>query len=304
MQFDPNHLAALASVLRHGSFDAAANALHVTPSAISQRIKALEERVGTTLVNRATPCTGTPHGLRIAKHAEDIGLLETALTRDLKLDSSDVQRHLRIAINADSLATWFVPAMANLPEMLFDLEIDDQDHSADWLKRGAVSAAITTTPSIPGCDAFPLGSLRYVATCSPEFHAQWFTKGTDPAALNAAPCLVFNAKDGLQRDWMAAQGAPRAAPPSHYLPSTQAFVDAAIAGLGWGMNPELLVWRALRRQRLVTLNETATWDVPLVWQVSRILAPALKPVTDAVIKTAKATLVQSVSPERDPVPNR
>ncbi|WP_299923924.1 LysR family transcriptional regulator ArgP [uncultured Pelagimonas sp.] len=292
MQFDPHHLAALSGVLRHGSFDAAANALHVTPSAISQRIKVLEERVGSTLINRGTPCTGTPHGLRIAKHAEDIGLLENALTRDLQLEASDAQRHLRIAINADSLATWFVQTMVQLPDILFDLELDDQDHSADWLKRGAVSAAITSTPSIPGCDAYPLGAIRYVATTSPEFHNRWFSEGITQDSLNTAPCLVFDTKDGLQRDWMAAQGAPRATPPSHYLPSTHAFVDAAVAGLGWGMNPEPLVRRALRRGRLVPLNDRATWDVPLVWQVSRVLAPALKPVTEAVVQSARAALVQ------------
>lgn len=295
MNFDPHHLSALAAVLRHGSFDAAASALNVTPSAISQRIKALEERVGASLINRATPCTGTPRGLRIAKHAEDIGLLESALTQDLQLDAADTPRHLRIAINADSLATWFIPAMVQLPNLLFDLEIDDQDHSDEWLKRGAVSAAITTTETIPGCDAYPLGALRYVATASPGFCDQWFPDGITPNALAQAPCLVFNAKDGLQRQWMASQGAPRATPPTHYLPASHAFVDGTISGLGWGMNPDLLVWRALRRKRLVPLGDQATLDVPLVWQVSRILAPALKPVTEAVVATARSKLIQPSS---------
>lgn len=293
MNFDPHHLAALAAVLRHGSFDSAASALHVTPSAISQRIKALEERVGSALVNRTTPCSGTPHGLRIAKHAEDIGLLETALTRDLHLDGGDLAQHVRVAINADSLATWFVPAMAQVPDILFDLELDDQDHSADWLKRGAVSAAVTTALAIPGCAAYPLGSLRYIATASPAFVQRWFPKGVTTAGLNAAPNLVFNAKDGLQRQWLTRRSAARAAPPSHYLPSTQAFVDAAIAGIGWGMNPEILVRSAIRQGTLVPLVNDAALDVPLVWQVSRILAPALKPLTAAVVKTARASLVQS-----------
>lgn len=292
MQFDPNHLSALAAVLRHGSFDGAASALHVTPSAISQRIKALEERVGTILINRGPPCSGTPAGLRIAKHAEDIGLLETALTRDLHLDTGHLAQHLRVAINADSLATWFVPAMARVPDVLFDLELDDQDHSADWLKRGAVSAAVTSTAAIAGCDAYPLGSLRYIATASPAFVQRWFRGGVTAASLNTAPNLVFNAKDGLQRQWMSRQKAPRAAPPCHYLPSTQAFVDAAIAGLGWGMNPEILVRSAIDQGHLQELTHTATLDVPLVWQVSRILSPALKPVTDAVVKTARAALIQ------------
>ncbi|MFT7593531.1 MAG: LysR family transcriptional regulator (chromosome initiation inhibitor) [Paracoccaceae bacterium] len=145
MQFDPHHLAALAAVLRRGSFDAAAADLSVTPSAISQRIKALEDRVGTSLIHRGSPCTGTPAGVRLAKHAEDVGLLEAQLSRDLSLGDTSGPGRLRIALNADSLATWFVAALAAVPDVLFDLVIDDQDHSADWLKRGEVSAAISAT---------------------------------------------------------------------------------------------------------------------------------------------------------------
>lgn len=52
-----DQLAALAAVIECGSFDAAADRLHVTPSAVSQRIKALESRVGQVLVVRDKPCT-------------------------------------------------------------------------------------------------------------------------------------------------------------------------------------------------------------------------------------------------------
>jgi LysR family transcriptional regulator (chromosome initiation inhibitor) len=288
--FDPHQLAALASVLRRGSFDAAAAELNVTPSAISQRIKALEDRAGSTLVQRGTPCTGTPQGLRLAKHAEDISLLEQALARDLKTDQRP-KAHLRVAVTADSLATWFIEAMALVPDVLFDLVVDDQDHSADWLKRGEVSAAVTATPALPGCDAHALGSLRYLATASPDYVSHWFPDGLTQAALAQAPCLTFNAKDMLQRQWIDTHLGLRLSPPSHFLPSTQSFLDAARAGLGWGMNPELLAQRALRRRRLVTLLPDAPLDVPLNWQVSRVLAPALQDVTQAVVSTARQHLI-------------
>ena len=147
MQFDPDHLNALAAILRLGSFEAAAAELSVTPSAISQRIRALEDRVGAALINRASPCTATPTGARIAKHAEDVGVLEAQLSRELKLDAGRGPVVLRIAVNADSMATWFMSALAEVDGVLFDLVVDDQDHSADWLRRGEVSAAVTALGS-------------------------------------------------------------------------------------------------------------------------------------------------------------
>jgi len=292
MQFEAHHLSALAAVLRRGSFELAAADLLVTPSAISQRIKALEDRVGTSLINRGTPCTGTVAGLRLAKHAEDVGLLEAQLSRDLALGTGAGPTRLRIAVNADSLATWFVDAMASVEGVLFDLVIDDQDHSAEWLKRGEVSAAVTSrTKPIPGCDAIPLGSLRYIATASPKFMRHWFADGVTSEELQQAPCLNFNAKDALQKAWLDAHFDQRLSPPTHFLPSTQAFIEAARADMGWGMNPEMLVRGPIRNGRLVALLDDAALSVPLTWQVSRIMAPALAEVSEAVRKAARKLLV-------------
>ena len=153
MSFDPDHLAALSTILRHGSFEAAAAELLVTPSAVSQRIRTLEERVGASLIRRGQPCTATPTGARLAKHAEDITLLEAQLARDLSLDSRPYPAQVRLAVNADSLATWFVTALANLPDLLVDLVIDDQDHSADWLRDG------------PPCSGLRRRSAWHAALC-------------------------------------------------------------------------------------------------------------------------------------------
>ena len=292
MSFDPNQLAALSAILRLGSFEAAAAELAVTPSAISQRIKALEDRVGTSLIERGPPCTGTRAGLRIAKHAEDVGLLEAQLNRDLALDRGTGPARLRIAVPADSLATWFIDAMARTKDMLFDLVVDDQDHSADWLRRGEVSAAITVGGRpVTGCDAVPLGVMRYLATASPDYMRRWFPQGVTAKALAKAPCLTFNRKDGLQKAWIEANARARIVPPTHYMPSTHAFVDAACAGLGWGMNPEILVRQPMSEGRLQSLIPDTPLDVPLTWQVSRIMAPALGPLTRAVRAAAAEGLI-------------
>lgn len=294
MKLDQNHLDALSAVLRLGAFELAAQDLHVTPSAISQRIKALEERLGASVIHRGQPCTATPVGARLAKHAEDVGLLAAALRRDLGLDPGQRPSRIRVAVNADSLATWFVDAMAGVEGLLFDLVIDDQDHSADWLRRGEVSAAVTalTTPVV-GCDMCPLGALPYEATTSPEFMARWFQDGLTAEAMGRAPCLVFNQKDQLQRRWMEVNVGTGLTPPEHYLPSTQAFIDAARAGVGWGMNPQPLVRDLLARGDLCALKPNSTLAINLTWQVSRVMAPALAPLTKAVLNSAKLRLEQA-----------
>jgi LysR family transcriptional regulator (chromosome initiation inhibitor) len=291
---DPAQLAALAAVHRRGSFELAAADLHVTPSAISQRLKALEEATGTLLIVRAQPCTATPTGLRLIRHHDEIVLLETTLAADLP-NLTPGPATLRIAVNADSLATWVIPALAATDGFLFDLVIDDQDVSQDWLRRGEVVAAITAHPGpLQGCDTHPLGSLRYRATASPAYVARWFPRGVTPQALAQAPALTFSDKDRLQDRWVARQiGAAgrRASFPSHRLASSQGFVDACLTGLGWGLNPEPLVADHLASGRLVELVPDTPLDVALHWQFTRLAAPALAPLTAAIRAKAASVLV-------------
>jgi LysR family transcriptional regulator (chromosome initiation inhibitor) len=285
-------LDALASVVRTGSFERAARQIGVTPSAISQRVKLLEERVGTVLVIRGQPCKGTEAGLRLARHAEEVALLERTLSEDMGHEAIDGRMPtIRIAVNADSLATWFVGAMAAVPDCLFDLVLDDQEHSAEWLRRGEVRAAVSgfDTP-VQGCDCRPLGALRYIATASPGFVARWFADGVGPQSLSQAPALTFNTKDMLQARWIEAHAGEGIVPPTHWLPSSQAFVDATLAGLGWGLNPEGLVSEAIAAGRLVPLLADAAYDVPLYWHWSRAVATALRPLNAAVGEAARAML--------------
>lgn len=288
--FDRNQLAALAAVHRTGAFDRAAAQLSVTPSAVSQRIKALEDRAGAVLIRRGQPCTATDIGLRLVRHAEELALLEAAVAADLGQPAAPAT--LRIAVNADSLATWAVPALASVEDALFDLVIDDQDHLADRMRRGEVLAAITAEAApVQGYDSHPLGRLRYRATASPAFVARHLPDGPTPAALFAAPALTFNEKDRLQRDWLAQVTGQRRPFPSHRMESSQGFVDAALAGMGWGMNPEPLVRDHLAAGRLVELVSDQPIDVMLHWQVSRLSAPVLGRLTRAIRAAAAPVLL-------------
>lgn len=288
---DPAQLAALAAVHRRGAFDLAAAELHVTPSAISQRIKALEEQTGTLLIRRGQPCRATEPGLRLIRHHDEIALLERTLAQDLGL--TPTRTTLRIAVNADSLATWVIPALAQTEGLLFDLVIDDQEVSQDWLRRGEVVAAITAHPGpLQGCDTLPLGSLRYRATAAPAFRDRWFPNGVTAAALALAPTITFSDADRLQDAWVERQTGKRGALPTHRMASSQGFVDACLTGLGWGMNPEPLIAPHLTSGALVELVPDTALDVALHWQFTRLAAPALAPVTEAVRQAARTALVQ------------
>ena len=289
---DYSLLSALASVVRTGSFERAAEQLNVTPSAVSQRIKLLEERIGAVLVVRGQPCTATEAGQRLCQHVEQVALLESSLRQNLPgLEPGSRPVTLRVAINADSLATWFIPAMAETEGFLFDLVVDDQDHSAEWLRRGEVVAAVTSYGKpIQGCNCYPLGNLRYLATASPEFVERWLPDGVSEQSATRAPCLVFNRKDQLQALWLRRALGSDVRPPIHWLPSSQGFVDAALAGLGWGMNLETMVQEHIRAGRLVALDPSEPLEVPLFWQQSRIVGPLLKDLTRAVLSTARAML--------------
>lgn len=279
---DYTALATLTQVIRLGSFEAAAHALNLTPSAVSQRIRTLEDRVGAVLIHRGPPATGTPTGLRLMQHLEQVRLLEQGLTPDSQPAT------LRIAVNADSLATWLLPALT-AQELLYDLVIDDQDHAQDWLKRGQVSAAITAHPGpAPGCDSLPLGCLRYLATASPGFVARHFPDGPDATSLSRAPALTFNLKDRLQARWVRALTGRSPRLHSHLIPASEGFAQAARLGLGWGMNPEPLIRDDLTSGRLVALGPPL--DVALFWQVQRVMAPRLTALTRAIKTKAAAML--------------
>ncbi|MDO5612836.1 MAG: LysR family transcriptional regulator ArgP [Paracoccus sp. (in: a-proteobacteria)] len=271
-------LAALAQVIRRGSFESAAAALHVTPSAISQRIKGLEEKMGAVLIHRGPPATGTAQGLRLMQHLDQVQLLERGLTNDAS------PAILRIAVNADSLATWFPPVLTAL-DALYDLVIDDQDHARDWLRKGEVSAALTSSPDpVPGCDVIALGKMRYLAMARPDFIARHFAEGVTAATLSKAPTVIFNAKDSAQSQWAKAMTGEKPHLTGHLIPSSEAFARAVELGLGWGMIPE-----AMASPNLIPLAPLPL-NIPLYWQVQRAMKPALGPLTAAIKKKAADSL--------------
>ncbi|MBY5406174.1 LysR family transcriptional regulator ArgP [Rhizobium leguminosarum] len=291
-------LRAVATIVQTGSFERAATVLNVTPSAISQRVKQLEERLGVVLIVRGAPCTATEKGEWLCRHMENVGMLEAELFGQLPalVDPDEPRQRvtLQIATNADSLGTWFVEAMANFTRSssyLLNVAVDDQDHTAEWLQRGRVIAAVTSLEKpVRGCRRFALGVLRYHATATPDFVARHFPHGVTSEAIRSAPALTFNQKDRLQSSWIRRMFGHDLDHPTHWLPSPQSFVEASLSGMGWGMNPTQLTREHLLSGRLVELVPDTPLDVPLYWQINRFAADRLAELTREVIKVAKRNL--------------
>jgi LysR family transcriptional regulator, chromosome initiation inhibitor len=291
-------LAAVAAVVREGSFERAARALNVTPSAISQRVKQLEERLGSVLIIRGQPCTATATGRLLCSHVEQVGLLEQeirgALPKLVQAGTDADRITVRIAVNADSLGTWFIGALAQFTaqeQALVDVALDDQEHTVEWLRSGDVLAAVTAHANpVQGCNSVALGRLSYLAVASPAFVQQYFSAGVTATTLAKAPCLRFNRKDRLQQQWARRICRRELEIPTHWFPATQAFIDAAVAGIGWGMNPAALVREHLRSGSLVELVPGRALAVPLYWQHTRLQVPVLSRLTREVIQAARASL--------------
>jgi LysR family transcriptional regulator (chromosome initiation inhibitor) len=294
---DYSALSALAAVIREGSFERAALALHVTPSAVSQRIRSLEERVGCALVVRDQPCRATETGRRLCQHVDRVRLLEQELQGTLPaLAPEGVARvALPVAVNADSFATWFAPAVAAFAAespVLLEVAVDDQDHTTGWLRSGAVLAAVTAAARpATGCNSHPLGSMRYLAVASLAYVARHFAAGVGAGTLARAPSLVFNTKDELQDRWVRRLCHRHVELPRHAWPSPEAFVTAALAGMGWGLHPQTLVAPHLADGSLVELVPGAPLDVPLYWQHARAASVLLDGLSRAVLSAARSGLL-------------
>lgn len=277
----PDQLAALAAIVEHGTFEAAARSLHVTTSAVSQRIRALEASAGQVLVRRAAPCTVTPAGEPLVRLAR-----QWALLLDEARTDEAVVVDLPVAVNADSLATWFrrvVGEVAAWDDVRLRLHVEDQGFSADLLRRGDVLAAVTSDPTaVQGCTVEPLGTVRYRPAATAAFAERWrHGRGYDWARM---PVVVFNDKDALQHDLLVARGLG-APPVVHRVPTSADFHEAVRLGLGWGLLPAPQLDPDLASGELVLLSGRDHVDVPLFWQRWRLRSPMLDRLT-AVVRTA------------------
>ncbi|MDQ1124674.1 LysR family transcriptional regulator ArgP [Microbacterium trichothecenolyticum] len=282
----------LAVVVEEGTLEAAARRLHVTPSAVSQRVRALEDQLGRVVLVRSKPVRTTEAGDAVVRLARQLALLEHDALAAIGGEGG-VVASVPLAVNADSLGTWFLPPLARVAArrpVVFDLHRDDQDFTAGLLETGTVMAAVTSrqTP-VAGCRVRRLGVLRYEAVATTPFVARWFAEGVDADALSRAPVVDFDRRDDLQTQWLARRGVPAGAPPRHRVPASQDFATAVELGLGWGLLPRFPSASGLAAGSLVRLGDDPL-DVPLFWQQWNLTSALLDDVADEVVAEGRRVL--------------
>lgn len=289
----PELAATVAAIVDGGSLDAAAAALNITPSAVSQRLKSLEIQLGQVLIVRAKPARATAAGESVVRLARQIALLQHDALSDLGVDGVHERVSIPLAVNADSMATWFLAPLARLAaarDIDFDLHRDDQNFTARLLESGEVMAAVTSeaTP-VSGCAVTPLGVLSYEAAATPEYVARWFPDGVTSTALALAPFVDFDRRDTLQHEWLRLHGASERGIPRHYVPASHDYAQAVILGLGWGMLPKAQAADAVAAGTVVRLGG-APLRVPLYWQQWNLRSALLDAIAAEVAAEAARVL--------------
>lgn len=288
VRIDPELAATVAAVVDEGTLDAAARRLQITPSAVSQRLKTLEQQLGRVLVVRSKPARLTEAGEAVVRLARQIALLERDALAGMDAEGGTQRISIPLAVNADSMATWFLPPLARLADrhdLDFDLHRDDQNFTARLLESGTVMAAVTSeeTP-VAGCSVSPLGVLEYRAMATKAFADRWFRGGVTPDALATAPFVDFDRRDTLQHEWLQAQGVSHQGVPRHYVPASHDYALAVALGLGWGMLP-----LPQQPDGLVALGGP-TLRVKLFWQQWNLRSELLDTVAAEVAAEARRVL--------------
>lgn len=299
MNLDPKQTQAFRAVIKSGSFEQAALQLHLTPPAISQRVRALESSLGSALVVRSRPCRPTETGQRLLQYLKRATLLEADLIADLA-ERSDAPLVVVAALNADSLGTWFFPALAEVlikERVLLDLTVEDQDHTYNLLETGFAIGCISTEPKpMRGCTASPLGSMRYRLVASSAFRQQHFGKGLSRNAARKAPVVAYTRRDRLTSSFLLQHlGLPEGAYPSHYVPGAEPHFSAIRFGLGYGMVPELLLREALADGAVVDLAADRPLDISLYWHTWKVQSPRMENLSRQIVEAAPKILAR---PER------
>ncbi|MGS5089876.1 LysR family transcriptional regulator ArgP [Hydrogenophaga sp. A37] len=308
--FDPDALECLAAIIEEGGFERAAQRLSITQSAVSQRLRALEAQVGTVLIVRSRPLKPTQAGQLMLKHAKMMRLLRADLENDLKeLAPSSAgggrdEERISVAINADSIATWALPALDGLAQQGLPIEIitDDQEFTHEWLREGQVLGCVTSLgQALRGCKMEALGSMEYVAVAQARFATTHCPAGLNAHNFHKLPFVSFNRKDNLQHSFITQSfDLPRVGLKQLFVPSSEGQVRALQAGWGVAVLPELRVRDLLVSGDLVNLAPRHRLSVALYWHCWNLSSDVLDALSMALREAAARNLTPPGPQEAPP----
>lgn len=294
MIFDRQQLEAFFAVVATRNFGAAAVKLSVTRSAISQRIKALEEAFGVPLLVRDGNII-TPAGESLLRHIRAIKVLEADTLQSIKPTHSD-RVEISIAVNADSLATWFEAVAWTIAERSVSLEliVDDQDYTLPLLASGQAIGCVSTSRDSPtGFIGEYLGAMEYECVANPEFVGKFFSQGFGLHGVLSAPAVLYNRKDGLHSMFLERfLNLAVKSYAAHFFPSPVALLSAIERGVGYGLVPSSQARHLIEVGKLIRLAPEHKIAVDLYWHHWETEPANTQEISDLVVRYARQMLVQ------------
>lgn len=289
---------AFAVVLGEGGFARAADRLCITQSAVSQRVKQLEETIGKALIIRETPPRATEAGAALLRQYRQLMALEEETLDAIGARGARqaaLPHRLQLAVNIDSLHVWFIDAARELLSgggYTVEVLMAGHAQTVELLRSGAVAGCVSSERSaVTGCSVEYLGTLRYALVASAAFAAARFPDGFTREAAERAPIVDLDRSDGMQRGMLhRAFGDPVPRPPVNYFPTADSYVGAVRAGLGYGLVPLLKIRPELEARSLVELDPALRLELPLYWHAWKYPSEAFRAFSDAFSVKARRIL--------------
>jgi len=288
-------LYAFSTVIKMQSFEKAAEFLCLTQPAVSQRIKQLEQLVAQPILIRSTPIEATELGKKLLNHYHQVQQLEADLLPKVFPNEPNTPLTISLATNADSLATWLVPAIASTIQnnsIELNLEVTNETNTIYKLKNGEVFGAISTqkTP-LPGCVADKLGEMNYMLVASPQFKEKYFKQGVTKNSLLKAPSILFDNKDDMHTKYIEQEfGLLPGSYPHHIVHSSEAFVSFATQNLAYCFIAELQIQKELATGQLVNLLPNKELIRTLYWHRWSLVKGLFKTLSDVIIQEGNRAL--------------
>ncbi|MBI4406105.1 MAG: ArgP/LysG family DNA-binding transcriptional regulator [Deltaproteobacteria bacterium] len=286
-------------VIQSGTFQKAANLLRITQSAVSQRIQLLEQQFGQPLLVRTSPPALTQAGRELVRHYEQVALLQDSFLNEMKSKLANKKPViLRLAVNTESLVSWFVDAITPLMKrtrLLVAIHRADQDETIKLLREGAVLACVSTLAKpLPGCVSTRLGKMLYRCVASNDFIEKYFQRGIDACSLQEAPAAIFDEADRLHDIFLTSRLRTTRLPaiPYTYVPSPEGLVRFAVEGLAYSILPSFLVDPHLKSGRLTDLFPQRPYRMRFYWHSVDWLVPTIQQLSDEITKHTKQMLEQ------------
>jgi LysR family transcriptional regulator (chromosome initiation inhibitor) len=287
---DYRALAVLDAVASHGSFEKAALALGISQSAVSQRIKALEDASGRLLIVRGQPAVPTGLGQRLVSHHRNVKLMEAAL--DIDLGNKVSMPEIALAVDAVSLATWFPMSLQPLlspPRCQLKVQQATQQMALHLVQEGSVFGCVAAAREhqdqhANGPEVTPLGKMRHVCVATPLFAGHWFGDGFSAEAVRLTPAVITDQDmmASFLREVLELNGPY----PHHTMPLSAATTECIYGGLSYGLMPLAQVSAALTDGRLVDLAPGHHVDVALNWHAWNLDTPFTRALTEQIVATA------------------